>query len=127
MTQRMKTLISPYNDLMNDLLDATAFSLKPSSRIFSQLDFWQEKEDGFYVEKDIPGFSKKDVKATLENNEVTISGEIELRDSTKRLNFKVKIPENADEEKISIEVKNGVLRMSLPKSQKEKAQKINVM
>ena len=69
----MKTLISPYNDLMNDLLDATAFSLKPSSRIFSQLDFWQEKEDGFYVEKDIPGFSKKDVKATLENNEVTIS------------------------------------------------------
>ncbi len=112
---------------MSDLLDATVFSLNPSSRTYSQLDFWREKEDGFYVEKDIPGFSKKDVKATLENNEVTVFGEIESRDSTKKLNFKVKVPENANEEKISIEVKNGVLKMHLPKSQKEKAQTISVM
>jgi len=112
---------------MSDLLDATVFSLNPSSRTYSQLDFWREKEDGFYVEKDIPGFSKKDVKATLENSEVTVFGEIESRDSTKKLNFKVKVPENANEEKISIEVKNGVLKMHLPKSQKEKAQTISVM
>ena len=31
------------------------------------------------------------------------------------------------QELITYEVKNGVLRMCLPKSQKEKAQKINVM
>ena len=121
----MTTFITPYNELINDLLDSN-FTFKSPSSKFYKLDFWQEKEEGFYAEKDIPGFSKKDISATLENEEICVEGEIESRGSSKSLKLKMKIPEDSDKENISLEVKDGILKIHFPKQQKAKPKKINV-
>ena len=100
----------------------------------------REGEDAYYVEIDLPGIKKEDIKITTEDNVLTISGERKMKDEVKEEDYnKVEsaygkflrsftLPEKVDVENIHAESKDGVLEVVIPKLKEEekKPKKIEI-
>ena len=91
-----------------------------------------EDNENLYVEADIPGVDKKDVKVSVVGDVLTISGEKkkETRDENKNY-YRIErtsgsfsrsftLPSEIQNDKISAEFTNGVLKITLPKSEEAK-------
>ena len=97
-----------------------------------------ESETSFEVTVDLPGVDSKDVNVELNDGQLTITGErkseteesgktfhrVERRYGTFRRVITVQVP--IDEEQITAEYTNGVLRVTLPKSEEVKPKRIEV-
>lgn len=98
-----------------------------------------EDEDLYLIKAELPEVSKDDVKVTVENGVLTISGErrFEKEEKTRKYhriersygNFirSLSMPEDADADKVAAEFKDGVLRVTLPKSEARKPKQIEVL
>ena len=95
-----------------------------------------ETKDGYVVEAEMPGVSKEGLEITLEGNEITIvghrhqepvSGEALFRES-RNLDYRrvFELDPAIDTAKISANVQQGLLTLTLPKSEKVKPRKIEV-
>jgi HSP20 family protein len=97
-----------------------------------------ETDDEFQIRAELPGVEKKDVKLSVENGVLLISGhrEQEKEEKGKRYhkieraygNFarSFTVTETVDAEKVTAEFKNGVLTVRLPKSEKARPKSIEV-
>ena len=97
-----------------------------------------ETDEEFQIRAELPGVEKKDVKLSVENGVLLISGhrEQEKEEKGKRYhrieraygNFarSFTVPEAVDAEKVTAEFKNGVLTVRLPKSEKARPKSIEV-
>jgi len=97
-----------------------------------------EQENEIIVSAELPGMKKEDVKITFEKNILTISGErkpAELSEKAKVLlnetqhqnfNRSVKFGYEIDSTKISAEMSNGILTITLPKTDVVKAKEISI-
>ena len=97
-----------------------------------------ETDEEFQIRAELPGVEKKDVKLSVENGVLLISGhrEQEKEEKGKRYhkieraygNFarSFTVPETVDAEKVTAEFKNGVLTVRLPKSEKARPKSIEV-
>ena len=97
-----------------------------------------EHEDRYEVECDLPGVSKDDIELSVAGNVLTIKGE--KKGETKRENggyFRketwsgsfqrsLALPQSADGDKIDASLRDGVLRISLPKREEMKPKRISV-
>jgi HSP20 family protein len=87
-----------------------------------------ENDHEYLFKADLPEVKKEDVKVTVENGMLTISGERKVEREEKNTKFHriersfgrflrtFTIPEDADASKIAADFKDGVLRVHLPKS-----------
>jgi HSP20 family protein len=122
------------DSLMNDFL---ATDRVPVRTEFPALDII-EQENEIVVSAELPRMKKEDVKITFEKNVLTISGErkpVELSEKVKVLlketqsqNFdrSVKLGYEIDSSKISAEMSNGILTITLPKTEEVKAREISI-
>jgi HSP20 family protein len=92
------------------------------------------------VVAELPGLDEKDIQVSLKDNVLTIKGEKKMSDEKKEKNYhrversfgsferSIRVPEGINVEEIKASFKNGVLSVSLPKSEKakEEARKIEV-
>jgi HSP20 family protein len=97
-----------------------------------------EQENEIVVSVELPGIKKEDVKITFEKNVLTVSGErkpIEVSEKEKVLlkenqseNFSrsVKLGFEIDSSKIAAEMSNGILTITLPKTEAVKAREISI-
>lgn len=96
-----------------------------------------ERKDDIVVTADMPGVDEKTVDITLEKNILTIYGRVEPEiPENHRLAYSeygigdyqraFTLSEEVDREKIQATVKNGVLRLVLPKAEVAKTRKIAV-
>ena len=96
-----------------------------------------ETEDAIVLLTDMPGVDENSVDITLEKNVLTISGYVEGDDpDSYSLSYaeyesgdyerSFNLSEEIDREKIEATVKNGVLRLHLPKAGPAKTHKITV-
>ena len=97
-----------------------------------------EDEKEYLVKADLPDVKKEDVKVTVENNVLTITGErkFEKEEKDKKYhriersygNFlrSFTLPDGADGSKVNAEFKDGVLKVHLPKSDKAKPKAVEV-
>ena len=97
-----------------------------------------EDEKEWLVKADLPEVKKEDVKVTVENGVLTLTGERKLDKEEKdkkyhRLersfgNFlrSFTLPNSADATKVNAEFKDGLLKVHLPKSEKAKPKAIEV-
>jgi len=96
-----------------------------------------ERKDDIVVMADMPGVDKNSVDVTLENNVLTIYGKVEAEIPEKHKLYiseygvgdyqrVFNINEEIDRDKIEATVKNGVLKIILPKSEALKTKKIEV-
>lgn len=89
----------------------------------------KEEADRFLVMAELPGMAKEDVSVEMGDDTLRISAckeqEIEekeegyLRKERGSMRFfrQVRLPENVDREKVKAKMENGVLEISLPKTQ----------
>jgi HSP20 family protein len=89
-----------------------------------------EDEHNFYARFELPGFSKKDVDVELENGVLRVRGErqssAEEASSAYRFDRSVSVPDGVDPERISAQLKDGILTIELPKAEARKARAIDV-
>ena len=97
-----------------------------------------ENEIGYEVSVDLPGLNPEDVSVEMHDNQLTISGKRESRQEEKDKTFHrverrygefrrvVALPTPVDEENISADYQQGVLKVVLPKSEKLKPTRIPV-
>jgi len=97
-----------------------------------------EDDKEWLVEADLPDVKKEDVKVTVENGVLAITGERKLEKEEKNKKYhriersygsfvrSFGLPDGADGAKVVAEFKDGVLKVHLPKSEKAKAKAIDV-
>jgi HSP20 family protein len=97
-----------------------------------------EDEHEYLIKAEVPEVKKEDVKVTVQNGVLSLVGD---RKFTKEENDKkyhrveraygsfvrsFSLPEDADENKVSADFKDGVLQVHLPKSEKARPKNIEV-
>jgi HSP20 family protein len=95
-----------------------------------------ETKDGYVLEAEMPGVSKDGLEITLEGNEITIIGHRQTEAPTGELLFRERrladyrrvfeLDPAVDTSKVSAKMEQGVLTLTLPKSERVKPRKINV-
>ena len=98
-----------------------------------------ENEKNFIVHADLPGLDKKDIKVSVENGVLSISGEKKEEKKEKEkgkyyyyersygsFSRSFALPETVKEKDISANFKDGVLELVLKKSEKVKPKEIEV-
>lgn len=96
-----------------------------------------ETADAFVVTADVPGVAESALDITLEKDQLTIEGRVEpVRRDQHRLRLAESagggflrtfaLPDGIDRDRIAATVKNGVLRLTLPKSEAVRPRKIVV-
>jgi HSP20 family protein len=99
-----------------------------------------EYEDRFELVLDAPGVRREDVKISLENDTLTIAGERAAPTATEetRKNLRgaerwagkfsrtITLPNTVDGTRVEAKLADGVLRLSLPKSERAKPRTIQV-
>jgi HSP20 family protein len=100
----------------------------------------REDGDHFYVEAELPGFSKEDIDITLENQTLTITAERkeEKQSDQKKKDYLLRerryarfqrsftLPPTVNEQSVNAALKDGVLTIELNKREETKPRKINV-
>ncbi len=97
-----------------------------------------EKDNEYLVKVELPGVNKNDVKITLESNVLTLSGEKKHEKEEKKENYhriersygnfqrSFTLPSTVISDKINAEYRDGILMISLPKSEEAKPNQIEV-
>jgi HSP20 family protein len=142
MPQRPQQFAQPFRELQ-DLQEQTAQLLQqilpavpgPIQPWIPDVDV-EETEDAWIVEAELPGARPEDVHVEVHNGELTIRGEITerersgvLRRRTRRageFEYRVSLPEPIDSENPQARLRNGVLEVRIPKSQRSRAREIRV-
>ena len=96
-----------------------------------------EKDDAIVVKAELPGVKKEDVDIDISNNVLTINGErhyddVKNEDYYRRERFHGKfqraftLPDNVDMSNIDASFKDGVIEVTVPKTEKTQTQKIEI-
>jgi HSP20 family protein len=96
----------------------------------------EEQEDAFVVEAEVPGVKREDVNIEVSGNELTISGEIKVRERegiirrrtrrVGRFEFRVVLPSEVDPEGVDAKLDDGVLTVRVPKAERAERRRIEV-
>ena len=97
-----------------------------------------ENKDNFLVTAELPGIHKEDIRVTVQNNMLTVSGEKKKETENKgdtwhrvernygSFSRSFELPAMVDPGKIKAEFKDGVLTIELPKAEEAKPKEIAV-
>lgn len=97
-----------------------------------------EDEKEYLIKAELPEIKKEDIKVTVHDDVMTISGERKYEKEEKGKKYhrveraygnftrSFTLPEDADGSKISAECKDGILRVRLPKTEKAKAKAVEI-
>jgi HSP20 family protein len=101
------------------------------------LDLSETKND-LVVKAEIPGIDPKDIDISLSNDILTIKGEKKQEKEEKEENYhfiersygsfsrSIRLPREVQSDKIDASYKNGVLKVTLPKSEEAKKREIKI-
>jgi HSP20 family protein len=135
------TRYQPATDLLRPFFDdfITPFSRMGSSMRVPETDVL-ERENEIQVVSELPGMNPNEVELSLENNVLTISGEKHEEHERGgdgdtfhlserrwgRFSRSFVLPREVDSEKISARFENGVLTVTIPKSEKARRRRIDI-
>jgi len=97
-----------------------------------------EDDKEYLIKAELPEMRKEEVKVTVENGVLTISGERKFEKEEKKKKYHrvergygtfmrtFTLPDDSDPNKVKAEFKNGLLTVHLPKSEKAKPKQIEV-
>ncbi|NGP87627.1 Hsp20/alpha crystallin family protein [Fodinibius halophilus] len=119
------------DEFFNDAVNSRRNSFVPSIDI-------SETEEDFQITAELPGMEKDDIAVNLENSRLSISGErsFEKEETGKKFHRveskygsferSFQLPDNVDEDSISATYDNGLLNISIQKSEQEVTKKIEI-
>lgn len=132
------------SDLRNEidrLFGAPLAEFARTSRLLSgwtpALDVHEDK-DNFVVKVEVPGMKKEDIEVTVDDGALSISGERKSEEKLAdaevyrserffgRFQRTISLPASVAADKIQAQYKDGVLTVTLPKTEEAKPKQINV-
>lgn len=137
---------NPFQDLvsiqdeMNRMFDSY-FSRKPGGgemMIWNPVVDISETEEEITVAAEVPGIKKEDIKITIQDNVLTLSGEKNEEKEEKNKQYhrversfgsfqrSFSLPSSVSADKIKAKYKDGILVVVLPKSEESKPKEIQV-
>jgi HSP20 family protein len=126
------------NDLFRDFFRGVDTLGAANGREWAPAVDIEETEDSFVVTADVPGMTQKDIKITLNDGVLTLSGERKQeKTDKKRGSHRVErfhgmftrsfaLPTSVDAEKVKATYREGVLSVNLPKREEAKPKQIEV-
>lgn len=89
-----------------------------------------EDRDHYYARFEIPGVRKENVKIELSNNLLTVSAEKKEKRGDEELSFSltrtISVPDTVKADAISAKLEDGILTVTLPKTEERKPKTITV-
>ena len=143
------TLWNPYREMMtlrrqlDSFFDDSFFKLSGYQRPLLER-IWGldldvvENDESFLIQASVPGIDPEQLDITLENNVLTIKGELDeekrqegevyhLRERRYgRFSRSVTLPAEVDADAIEAQMENGVLTLTVPKSEESKPKRIPI-
>lgn len=119
------------DEFFNDAVNARRDKFMPSIDI-------SETETKFHISVELPGMKKDDININLENSRLTISGERRFQDKEDgktyhrvetrygSFNRSFQLPDNVDEESIEASYEDGLLNISIDKSEDKVKKQIKI-
>lgn len=149
--QRHMTQWGPFEDMLtlreaiNQLLeDSVVQSAKPESRTDGRTGTFKlavnisETPEAFLVDAPVPGIKAEDITISVENNVLTISGEIPMPEGSPNRTYhfiecrhgkfqrSMNLPNTVKVDAINASVDHGMLRLEIPKAEEVKPRRISV-
>ena len=133
----MLSLREAMNQLFEDSVVAPSTGRRGQNGFTPALDL-SETEEGYLVEAAVPGMKPEDLQITVENNVLTIKGELRQETEDKKRNYHrierrygafqrtVALPTTVKADAIQASLNNGILRLDIPKAEEVKPRRINV-
>lgn len=134
----MLTRWDPFSE-MSRLQDQLLGRAGEEARSFRPAVDIREEDNAFIVHAELPGVKQSDIHIEVERGLLTIRGERKFAtDETTKKSFRrverfygsfsrtFSLPENADAEQISADLKDGVLDVRIPKKTQPTARKIEI-
>ena len=122
---------------MSQLMHATSgHGWHWSGQAWAPLADLRETDDAYVVEMDLPGVKKDDITVELSGNELVVTGD--LKDgadgqSSQRIRRsghveqRVLLPASAETDKVTASLSDGVLTVTLPKSEDQEPHRVEVI
>lgn len=89
-----------------------------------------DDDNNYYIKMELPGFKKEEINIELENTVLNVKAERKKKmDNSERSMFftrSLSLPEGVASDKISAKTDNGVLTITLPKTEQRKAKTITI-
>jgi HSP20 family protein len=120
-----------FNRLLGETADTTTSSLSVPVDMY-------EKNGDFVIRTDLPGLKAEDIDISIKDDALMIKGEFEREKDEDRENAHfqeirygkfqrtVKLPGNVDPDQAEATFEDGVLRLTLPKTEESKPKQISV-
>jgi HSP20 family protein len=135
----MNTLQNRFNNLFDD-----SFFRPGRSDDDLSLGTWHpvvdmyDEDDRVVIKAELPGVDKKDIAVDVKDRVLTLSGERNYDNEVKEENYyrreraygkfqrAFSLPADVDSDKIEADFKDGLLKIEVPKPEKQKPQKITI-
>lgn len=97
-----------------------------------------EKDNKIIIEAEIPGAKKDDIEVKIKDNAVVIKGEVKKEEEKKEENYYrserfygtfervIPLPVEVKAEEAKAEIKDGILKLTIPKATAEKEVKVSI-
>ncbi|NOT53585.1 MAG: Hsp20/alpha crystallin family protein [Deltaproteobacteria bacterium] len=125
-------LVQEVDRLFDELIHRPWGFRRPAVAMWKpEIDLY-ETAVAFIVEVDLPGIREEDVEVTVDNGDLVLRGTRTVLRTATQGNFhyqerhsgdfsrRVRLPASVDQTRIHAEVKHGVLRVTLPKTPRER-------
>jgi HSP20 family protein len=126
--------------MIRDLMSPDVFGglVQPMSGMFAPDIEIKETKDAYVLSADLPGVSEQDLEVSCTGNRLTVSGKREQEERREDDRFfayersfgtfsrSFVLPEGADLSRVSADLKDGVLRIEVPKRAEVQARRIQI-
>ena len=108
-----------------------------TSRVFPSINVTENK-DNYYLRAELPGVKSEDLDISVVEDQVSIRGERKIPLEKKEFNYHrrerqdgsfrrtISLPMEIAADKVSAEMKKGILKVTLPKHERAKPRKIQI-
>lgn len=119
------------DEFFNDAVRSNRNSFAPNIDI-------SENDNEFVIEVEVPGVDKENIQIDVENNILTISGERKFEEKKENKQYHrvethygifsrtLSLPDNADSESVKASYENGILTITINKSEKSLKKQIEI-
>ena len=112
-------------------------AIRPYGAAYPGINLWEDGENG-YLEAELPGLTLENIEVYVKGSEVTISGQRSFptqegvnwyRHERAQGNFSrtITVPWEIDPDKVQAKLQDGVLTVTLPKTESHKPRKVTVL
>ena len=134
---RPRSFTREIEGLFNDLLDFPTFRSEVDSDFVPRVNIKEDK-DNVCLSFELPGMKKDDIKVSIKDNMLTVSGQRESKSEEKDAKYirteirsgsfcrSFTLPDTINTERISADYKDGILEVALAKLEEVKPRQIEV-